>query len=254
MDLGLLEYALIIVGGFVAGIINTFAGFGSIITLSLYMELIGLPGNIANATNRVNILAMNASSSYVFFRNKVLNINNSFIIFLALILGAIVGVCIALNISNEQFTGVFKYLLVLCLFIVILKPSRFVESTDALLRLPKPVTLFLFFLAGIYGGFIQMGIGVFILILTVSLTKMDLIQSNAFKTFSIGVYTLIVLSIFAYRGLIDYKAGALMAVAQASGGFMAARFASHSKNANIWAYRMLIFVIILALIKTFFFS
>ncbi len=253
MGLELFDYIIILIGGFVAGIINVLAGFGSIITLSLYIELIGLPGNIANATNRVNVLAMNLSSSYVFYRKKVLNINNSMLIFGALILGAMVGVGIALNISSEQFKGVFKYLLILCLAVVLIKPSRLIKSESALVSLPKWFVLFLFFLAGIYGGFIQMGIGVFILVLTVALTSFDLIKSNAFKTFSIGVYTMIVLGIFASQGLIDWKAGALMALGQASGGYFGATFASNSPNANKWAYRMLIFVIVLALIKAFFF-
>lgn len=253
-DLSVIDYLLILVGGFLAGVINTFAGFGSIITLTLFMEVIGLPANIANATNRVNVLAMNISSSYVFYKNKMLQIDNKLVVFAALIAGALIGVYIALNISNEQFKGVFKYLLIFCLIVVLLKPSRFIESKNAWLSLPKWFILFLFFIAGIYGGFIQMGIGVFILILTISLTDMDIIQSNAFKTFSIGVYTIIVLGLFWYQGLISWQAGFLVALSQSAGGFFAARFASKSPNAGVWAYRLLIFVIVLALIRSFFFS
>lgn len=253
MDLQLFDYVLIITGGFLAGVINTLAGFGSIITLSIYMELIGLPAIVANATNRVNILAMNASSSLVFYQNKMLNIGKSWHVFVALILGALIGVYMALEVSNEQFRGIFRYLLILCLLVVIIKPSRLINSSDAFIKLPRWLIMVFFFIAGIYGGFIQMGIGVFILILTVSLTKLNLIQSNAFKTFSIGVYTLVVLSIFWYKGLINWQAGILLAITQSAGGALAARFASNNENASTWAYRLLILVIIVALVKAFFF-
>ena len=56
MDITLFQFGLIIVGGFLAGVMNTLAGYGSMISLSLLMDVIGLPPNVANGTNRVNVL------------------------------------------------------------------------------------------------------------------------------------------------------------------------------------------------------
>ena len=51
------EHMIIAVAGaFAAGVINALAGNGSVITLTILTELIGLPGNVANGTNRVGVL------------------------------------------------------------------------------------------------------------------------------------------------------------------------------------------------------
>ena len=50
------QYVIVISGGILAGIINTLAGNGSAITLTILSEMMGLPGNIANATNRIGIV------------------------------------------------------------------------------------------------------------------------------------------------------------------------------------------------------
>ncbi|MDX5404762.1 MAG: sulfite exporter TauE/SafE family protein, partial [Bacteroidota bacterium] len=52
MDVSFLEGFSLIIGGVGAGIINTLAGNGSAITLTLLMAM-GLDANMANATNRV---------------------------------------------------------------------------------------------------------------------------------------------------------------------------------------------------------
>ena len=251
MTLTLVDYIIIVGGGFLAGVINTLAGFGSIITLTLLMEVMGLPGIIANATNRVNIGMMNASSTFSFYTNGKLKLKGTSIFLVALVIGAIIGLILVSQVSNEQFREIFKYLLILFIPIILFKPSRLINSDDAIFSLPKPIILILFFLAGLYGGFIQMGIGVFILLLTVSITKLDLIESNAFKVASIGVYTLVAIIVFQLQGLIVWKAGLLIGVAQALGGYVTAKFASINSNANKWAYRMLIVVLVLAILRIF---
>jgi len=252
VSLELFDYFLIIVGGFIAGVINTFAGSGSIITLTLLMEVMGLDPLIANATNRVNIFMMNTSSTVGFIQSKKLNLKGTSIGFIALILGSLTGLILLTQVDSDQFRDIFKYLLLLFVPVILFKPSRLIESADSVIfKLPRPIIIILFFLAGLYGGFIQMGIGIFILILTVSITKFDLMESNAFKVAGIGAYTLIALIVFQYQGLIIWKAGILIGVAQAAGGFLTARYAAQSPNANKWAYRILVIVLIVAILRIF---
>ena len=54
-ELGLNQAGLLIAGGFVAGVVNTLAGGGSLLTVPL-LVLMGLPGTVANGTNRVGIV------------------------------------------------------------------------------------------------------------------------------------------------------------------------------------------------------
>ena len=48
-------YIIIFISGLIAGVINTLAGGGSLLTLPILI-FSGLPPNIANGTNRVGIL------------------------------------------------------------------------------------------------------------------------------------------------------------------------------------------------------
>ena len=65
------HYIIAVLGGAFAGVINTLAGNGSAITLTILTELLGLPGNMANGTNRVGIIAQSAASNYTFYLSLI---------------------------------------------------------------------------------------------------------------------------------------------------------------------------------------
>lgn len=251
MELELNHYLIALVGAFMAGGINALSGSGSIITLGILIEVIGLPGNLANGTNRVGILMQGIASSAAYRRNGKLNFTpRSLGIMIPVILGAIVGVIIAVNISNEGFQEIFKYLMLLMFVVILVKPSRWLRektSTDRVEWWIYP----LFFIIGIYGGFINMGYGIFFLVLAVLVAKFNMIEANAVKNFVVVLYTLIVLAVFHYKGLVDWRIGGVMAVGQALGGFIFAHLGSKYKGAEIWAYRLLVVMVILVLARAF---
>lgn len=124
MNLSFFDYVLAMTGSFMAGAINTLAGNGSVITLSILTDLVGLPGNIANGTNRVGVFLQSAASSRGFAKNKMLDITKSRHIIILTIIGAIMGVYTATIVSNAQFLTVFKYLLIVMLLVVLINPER----------------------------------------------------------------------------------------------------------------------------------
>ena len=52
----LIDAALVVGAGLVAGIVNAMAGGGSLLTVALLNVFVGLPGLVANGTNRVGVL------------------------------------------------------------------------------------------------------------------------------------------------------------------------------------------------------
>ena len=240
-----------VTGGLLAGIVNTLAGNGSAITLSILTELIGLPGNLANGTNRVGVLAQGLSSTFSFAVNKKIKLegNKTFIFFT--FIGALLGVWMAVNISNEFFKEVFKFLLIVMLLVTVINPKRWLHEGGDLTKLPYFIAIPLYLALGFYGGFIQMGMGVVFLIVTVLVMRYKLIDANVLKTVIVFGYTIVVVLIFQYKGLIEWKFGLIIAAGQTAGGYLAAEFASKYKHADIWAYRVLIVVIILALVSLF---
>lgn len=244
-------YLIAIGGGLLAGIINTLSGFGSAITLTILSELMGLPGNIANGSNRVGVVAQGLSGSYGFWKNGRLEIRKHALLITCCFMGAMLGVWVALNVSNEQFRTVFKYLMIAVFFVLLVKPKRWLHPPDSQARLNIWIAVPLFLALGFYGGFIQMGMGVFFLLITVLVGKYNIIDANAIKGFTVLLYSVVVLYIFHMRGLVDWKAGGIIAIGQLIGGYLAANFASRFPRADLWAYRLLVVIVLLAIFKLF---
>ena len=159
MNLTLFEYILAMAGSFIAGAINTLAGNGSVITLSILTDLIGLPGNMANGTNRVGVLLQAAGSGTGFAKNKMIDLAKSRDIILLTIIGAIGGVYTATIVSNEQFLAVFKYLMIIMLLIILVKPERWLTPSGLKNNLSYWISIPAFLALGFYGGFLYIGEG-----------------------------------------------------------------------------------------------
>lgn len=251
MQLEWYHYLIAILGSALAGSINTLAGNGSAITLTILTELIGLPGNLANGTNRIGIFTQSAAGTIAFWRNGKLSLGRSWLPIVLNIIGAIAGVIVAVNVSNEEFKNVFRFLMVVMLFVILVKPKRWLRSTDTGRQTNPWIAVPLYLALGFYGGFIQMGMGVFFLAVMVLYAHYSLVDANAVKIFVVGAYTFLVILIFQSQGLIDWKIGLVMAVGQTTGGYFTAHYASRYEQANVWAHRLLVVVVILAILKLF---
>lgn len=244
-------YPVAIIGGFAAGFINTLAGNGSAITLTILMEFMGLPPNIANASNRVGIFCQSMVSTTVFHREKKIDWKKSMPYVITIFLGAMFGLWLALNVEGEDFRKVYGFLMIIMLFVVLVKPKRWINPPGNKSKPPMPLLLIGFFILGIYGGFIQMGMGVIFLAFTVLIGKMDIIKANALKIVCVGAYTAVVLFLFAWNGLVDWKAGGLIAIGQVAGALVSSKFAAKHPMANIVAHRVLVAVVVFAIVKIF---
>ena len=245
------EILISIIGGFSAGFLNSLAGFGSIITLAIYMDVMNIPGNIANGTNRVNVLGSSLVSSLTYQKNGVLDLRGGKHIFLFVFLGALIGVFMAVNLEPSQFKGAYKYLMIPVLILLLIKPQRFINPDPDAEVTSKWITIPIYFLFGIYAGFIQVGFGVLFLMIVVMMDRYNLIKANAMKVAVVASYTLIIIIIFHLQGLIIWQAGLLVAVGQAFGGYLAARMASRMEGANKYAYWLIIIIVIAVIIKNF---
>ncbi len=244
-------YIIAILASAFAGALNTLAGFGSAITLTVLTELLMLPGNVANGTNRIGVFFQTSMGALAFHRNGKLDISRGWLYLIPTIVGAIVGVLVAVWVSNEQFRIVFRFFMVVMLFVILFKPSRWLRASDQNFRLSPWLAIPVFFIIGFYGGFIQMGMGIFFLAVMVLLARYDIIESNALKLFVVGVYTVLAIAIFQWKGLIDWPIGLIMAIGQGLGGWLMARYAAKNPGMDVWAYRLLVVVVIVALVMLF---
>ncbi len=234
-------YPAIIMVGFIAGFINTLAGSGSLLTLPLLMFL-GLPANVANGTNRIAILLQNMVGAASFKKQKVLKLDEGFRLGLPAVAGSLLGSLLAVNLNERGMELVIGTLLVIMFFLIIIKPERWMnpgeENTGGM---KSWLQVIIFFLIGMYGGFIQAGVGFFLLAGLVLGSGFDLVKSNAIKVFIILLYTPLALVVFMAHGQVNYLIGFVLAIGNMLGAFVGARVAVS------WGPRFVRIILLLAI-------
>ncbi len=218
-------YPAIIAVGFIAGFINTLAGSGSLLTLPLLMFL-GLPANVANGTNRIAILLQNIIGVGSFKQQKVLKFRDGLHLSLPAIAGSLLGASLAVNINEKIMGQVIGLLLVVMFFIIILKPEKWLKAEDKNIGSSASwIQMLIFFFIGIYGGFIQAGVGFFLLAGLVLSSGFDLVKANAVKVLIVLLYTPVALLVFMYHDQVNYFIGLILAIGSMMGAFVGSRLA-----------------------------
>ena len=237
-------FPLILVAGFIAGIINTIAGSGSLITLPLLIFL-GLPAGVANGTNRVGILLQNVVGTASYKRQGVLDSRGAIWLSASAIVGAIIGAQIAVDLDEELLRRSIGIVMVLMLGVVLLRPERWLKGVFEVMERPPSwqAHLSMFFI-GIYGGFIQAGVGAFLLGVLVMVVGYDLVRANAVKVLVVLIFTVFALGVFVRNGQVDWGIGLVLASGNMLGAWVAARLAVE-KGAP-WVRKVLIATIAFA--------
>lgn len=240
-----------VAGAFVTGIINALAGNGSVITLTILTEVLGLPGNIANGTNRVGVFLNSIGAMVGFAGKRDLKFSAYGRYITPVILGALFGTLVATQVTNDQFMGVFRFLMILMFIVVLVNPERWLIKKAEPAPLPGWMEWPLMLILGFYGGFIQMGMGVFYLAFLVLVAKLPLIESNMIKALVVGSFTLLAVVIFSFTGQIIWTVGLVMGAAQFLGGWISAHFAARIPGASKVAYAILVIAVALSILKLF---
>jgi len=215
----------VIGAGFLAGFINTLAGSGSLITLPLLM-FIGLPANVANGTNRIAILLQNVVGVGSFRQQKVLNTKMGLWLALPAVFGSLLGAQIAIELNEEVMEKTIAGLLIVMFFLILYKPQSWVKGKVGHVNAKPTILQFIiFFFIGIYGGFIQAGVGLFLLAGLVLGAGVDLVKANALKVFIVLFYTPFAIAVFFMNDQINLKIGLILALGNMLGALVASRFA-----------------------------
>jgi len=201
------------------------AGGGSYLTLPLLI-FTGLPPGVANATNRVGILAGNLVGSLKFAKARVLKKSDLLYFCLPATLGGLLGAWLATQV-DDRFLRVF--LAVLMLFgswTVIKRPQ--IQSDKEEPATPPLKSIPMFLAVGIYAGFIQAGTGFFALAAS-GILGYHLKRGNAIKTLMNLCLTVPALLLFALHGLVDWPAGIALAAGMSVGGHIGVRLSQESR-------------------------
>ncbi len=223
-------YIAVIAAGFACGFINVLAGSGSLITLPLLIFL-GLPANVANGTNRVAILMQNIVSVSTFHKNKLLNFKHGIKLAAPAIVGGIVGAQIAVDLSEDAMHKVIGGLMVVMLAVLIIRPKRWIKPrTDIDSSKTTFWQMLVFFGIGIYGGFIQAGVGIFLLMGLLLSAGYDELHANPVKLLIVLCFTLPALIIFILNDQVIWLIGLILGIGNMLGAFVAVKLSIKKGN------------------------
>jgi uncharacterized protein len=221
----LVEIIVLIVSGLLVGFINTLAGGGSIISLSVLM-LMGLPAPVANGTNRIAIIVQTLTATTSFRQQKVLDSKKGWILGIPAIVGAVLGAWIAVDISEVILERAMAVIMLIMLVFMIYNPKKILFGRQDLVE--KKVSIWqiiIFFFIGAYGGFLHMGVGYFLLAALVLSCGYDLVRANAVKVFIVLMYVVVSFLVFIFNDQVYWKYGLVLTIGNVAGAYVASRLA-----------------------------
>lgn len=247
-----MDLILLILVGFVAGVINTLAGGGSLLTLPVLIFM-GLPPNIANGTNRIGIVIQMMAGTAGFKSKGITTFPFSIYMGVSALVGSLIGAQIAIDIKGETFNKILSFVMMAVVLLIIFKPKL---KTKELLERTTGKHLWIgciaFFFFGIYGGFINAGLGFILILFLHYFNHLSLVKSNATKAVIITIYMSGALLVFIVNDAVNWKMGLTMAIGTSLGGWFASRFSVKKGDGFIKIF-LIVMVSIMA-VKLWFFS
>jgi uncharacterized membrane protein YfcA len=208
------------------------------------LTLLDFPLGVANGTNRIGVLFVNTTASLKFAKNGKMPWKRALILMVPTTIGAVLGATIAVDVDETLLKDIVGYIFLALSALIIFKPNLWTKERKVKRR--TWLSMIVFFLIGIYGGFLQAGVGFFLMSALVLLEGFDLVKTNAAKVFIILCYTIVSLTIFAINGKVDFLAGLVLGIGGAIGGYIAAHTAI-KKGAGFIRYIVFAAVIVSAI-------
>jgi uncharacterized membrane protein YfcA len=245
------DFIVLIGAGVFAGFVNTIAGGGSLLTLPLLIFM-GLPAAVANGTNRIAIVVSTLSANIGYASKKVITYPFSIYLGISALFGAILGARIAIEVNGVIFNRILAIIMVTVVLIMVFKPKMATHlSIERTTGKHLLISLFVFFFIGIYGGFINAGIGFIIMLFLNLFNRMNLVRVNAAKVGVAFIYTIGALATFAQSGNVNWLYGLILAVGTSIGAWTALKL-SIDRGERFIKLVMILMVVFMALKLWFF--
>jgi uncharacterized protein len=214
-----LEAAAIVAGGFVAGVINSIAGGGTLVSFPILVGL-GRDPVMANATNTMALCTGSLASAYG-LREHVEEVKHRLPVLLVLpILGGVIGAILLIVTPSRTFADLVPFLILgATLLFALQEPLGRVRHAPALLAWPLLLGI------GIYGGYFGAGIGILLLATLGMLGHRDIHEKNVVKNLIAAGINLVAALLFAAKGIVVWPDALLMAAGAIAGGYAGARLA-----------------------------
>lgn len=254
-DLGTVGVAAVaFVVGALTAVFNVVAGGGSLLTIPLLVEM-GLSPQVANATNRIGVVTQTVTSSATFAAQGRMPWRYAAPLIPASLVGSAIGAWTASALDADTFRIAIAVLFAAMGVWLVLDQLGWTpgagDDADEPRRVdderPKPWVVLAFVGVGFYGGFIQAGVGIAIVLVLHVAARVELVSANAVKALQVVAFGAISLALFASRGQVDWAAGLWLALGGMTGGWWGARYATRVDPT--WLKRALIVAVWIAAVR-----
>lgn len=224
MEFELWQLGLLVAVGVIGGFLNVVAGGGSLLTVPV-MVFLGLPGPVANGTNRIGILAQNITSVVTFARSGFRDFKLSLSLSACAIPGAVAGALLGVHLEGVWFNRALALIMIGVMVVMQFDRGAVDRARDYQPTSRQRLHGHLLMVGvGFWGGFIQLGVGFIIMPVLNRVMGLDLVRTNMHKVFIVAVYTVVALTIFASQIQLLWFVGIILAVGNSIGGYLGAHF------------------------------
>lgn len=240
---------LILAAGTAAGFINAMAGGGSLLTMPVLIFM-GLPSATANGTNRIALLVQNVIGIWNFRSKGYFDWKLGLILSIPAVIGSLIGASFAVSIPDGLFNKILAVIMIVIVIFVVWQPHKKMASEAKPATKGRLITsCIIFFFVGLYGGFIQAGIGFLIIASMSFIFGMSLVGANAIKLFVGGVYIFASFFIFIIHGEVNWLLGFILAIGNGLGAWIGSHFAV--SKGDKWIRVVLLIAVVLMAGKLF---
>ena len=220
---------LVFIVGLTSAFIGGLAGGGGGLISIPALIFLGLPANVAVATNRFGVIGGISSMIYKFGKAKMILYNHAIPFIILSAIGSYIGANILLQIDVDLLTRLIGG------FLLIMLPLIFIKKDWGLARriVDKKwiwTGYAAYFLIGIYDGFLGAGAGIIVTYLFVMVLGLTMIEANALDKLAYIINPIISVIIFAINGLIHYESGIVLIIGAVLGGYLGAHTAIKKGN------------------------
>ena len=233
------QIAALAASGFAAGVMNSLAGGGTILTFPTLVFL-GFPSIQANATSTV-ALVPGAMSSFWGYRREVATHRQWLrTLIVPSVLGGGLGAWLLLRTDEKVFASLAPWLVLFATTLFafqIWNARRAAPLGDGLAPNRRMAVAAVYqFGVAVYGGYFGAGIGILMLVVLGFLGLTDIHAMNGLKNFFGACINGVAAAYFIAMGFVDWPVALVMMAGAIAGGFLGAQFARRiGKEKARWA-------------------
>jgi len=209
------QYPVLFAAGLVAGLVDAVAGGGGLIALPVLLSL-GLPAPLALGTNKFQSTFGSVTASWHYVQRGVVGLRECRLGIVLTFAGAVAGALAVQQIDARLLARLVPWLLAAILLYTFFRPS--IGTEDHPPRMGEAAFFAVFGLGlGFYDGFFGPGTGSFWAIALVLLLGQNFTKATGVTKVMNATSNLAALALFAAAGLVELRAGLIMAAGQLLG-------------------------------------